>query len=207
MGKKGLIWTIMVWCFLRIIVYYYLPFFFLAFIWFGISFALLIALVIQLIKITKYRKSITKLRVANTVFFALLLYFTLNWRSVDNFIERIDWKIFYNKRMEIVAQVKNKELTPNVSWNGTTCELPFEFPVVSNGGNDISIERNEKDNSLTINFYIFSNFFESPSSYFIYTNDEQRKKELEILIRRDPKNNWKIDNNWYRAYYDAYVQY
>lgn len=207
MGKKGLIWTIIGWFFYWIIEYYYGIFFFSFLIWFGLLFSLLVVFVIQLGKLMNEWKCVTKLRVTKVVVFALLFSCTLLKLQINDFIERIDWKIFYNKRMEIVAQVKNKELTPNVSWNGTTCELPFEFPVVSNGGNDISIERNEKDNSLTINFYIFRNFFESPSSYFIYTNDEQRKKELEILIRRDPKNNWKIDNNWYRAYYDAYVQY
>ena len=51
-----------------------------------------------------------------------------------------------------MEQVKNKELNPNVSWNGWVCELPFEFPVVSNGGNDIGITRNEENNGTTVTF-------------------------------------------------------
>jgi len=49
-------------------------------------------------------------------------------------IEKVDWFILENKRNEIVERVKNKELNPNVSWNGWVGELPFESPIVSNGG-------------------------------------------------------------------------
>ena len=112
----------------------------------------------------------------------------------------MDWLIFENKRTEIVKQVKDKELNPNVSWNGWVCELPFEFPVISNGGNDIGIYRNKENNRTTVTFWVFRNFFDSPSTYFVYTNDPEEKKRIEEKIKNKPRNNWKIKKNWYRTY-------
>ena len=110
------------------------------------------------------------------------------------------WLTFLNKRIEIVEQVKNNELKPNVYWNGWVCELPFEFPIVSNGGNDIGIFKNQTDSSLTIKFWVFRNFFDNPSTYFIYTDDNQNLERLKKKINQLPKQNWKIRENWYRIY-------
>jgi hypothetical protein len=56
-------------------------------------------------------------------------------------------------------QVKSKDLNPNVDWNGWVCELPFEFPVMTHGGNDIGIIRNEDKNTTTVTYWVFRNFF------------------------------------------------
>lgn len=123
------------------------------------------------------------------------------YRDIPNrIIEKVDWLTFLNKRIEIVEQVKNNELKPNVDWNGWVCELPFEFPIVSSGGNDIGIFKNQTDSSLTIKFWVFRNFFESTSTYFIYTDDNQNLERLEKKINQLPKQNWKIRENWYRIY-------
>ena len=123
------------------------------------------------------------------------------YRDIPNrIIEKVDWLTFLNKRIEIVEQVKNNELKPNVYWNGWVCELPFEFPIVSNGGNDIGIFKNQTDSSLTIKFWVFRNFFDNPSTYFIYTDDNQNLERLEKKINQLPKQNWKIRENWYRIY-------
>lgn len=127
-------------------------FFFLAFIWLGMTFMLLILTIVQLIKVIIERKALTKLRVAKLVTFSMLFLLTLYRHKTNLAIEKVDWLILENKRNEIVEQVKNKELNPNVSWNGWVCELPFEFPVVSNGGNDIGITRNEENNGTTVTF-------------------------------------------------------
>lgn len=110
--------------------------------------------------------------------------------------------ILENKRNEIVEQVKTKELNPNVSWNGWVCELPFEFPVVSNGGNDIGISRNKENNGTTVTFWIFRNFFDLPSTYFVYTDDPEEIKRLDKKVAEQPDANWKIKENWYRKYGD-----
>jgi len=125
------------------------------------------------------------------------------YRDIPNWmIEKVDWLVFLNKRIEIVEQVKNDELRPNVDWNGWVCELPFEFPIVSNGGNDIGIFKNKVDSSLTVQFWVFRNFFDSPSTYFIYTEDKDDIERIEKKISKRPRDNWKIRDNWYRVYGD-----
>ncbi len=161
---------------------------------------LIILTIIQIIKAIDERKRLSKLRIAKVLTFATLLLLTFFSQIVNIAIEKVDWLILENKRMEIVQQVKNKTLNPNVSWNEWVCELPFEFPIVSNGGNDIGISRNDKNNGTTVTFWVFRNFFDSPSTHFIYTDDKQKMKELERKIKDAPGNNWKIKENWYRTY-------
>jgi len=175
-------------------------FFILAFVWLGMTLLLFILSIIQLVKIIRERKTITKLRIAKLVIFGLLFILTFYRHTTNLLIEKVDWVIFENKRNEIVKQVKTKELNPNVSWNGWVCELPFEFPVVSNGGNDIGISRNKENNGTTVTFWIFRNFFDSPSTHFVYTDDPEIIKKLDKRVAEQPDDNWKIKENWYRKY-------
>lgn len=202
MTKKGLIWTVVVWVILTLINYYYTNFFILAFIWLGLTLTLLILTLIQLVKTIKERKTLTLFRIAKLVTFALIFILTLYRHKTNLAIEKVDWFILENKRNEIVEQVKNKDLNPNVSWNGWICELPFEFPVVSNGGNDIGISRNEENNGTTVTFWVFRNFFDSPSTHFVYTDDPEEIKRLNNKVYERPDDNWKIKENWYRKYGD-----
>ncbi len=199
MSNRTLIYVVIVWCLFKVIEYYFIPYFIVTFLWLGLSLALLIVIIVLLIKVARERKSLTKLRIAKVLTFLTLFYLTYNHFVVSGLIEKVDWKIFYSKRMKIVEQVKRKELKPNVSWNNVVCELPFEFPVVSNGGNDIMIFRNKDNGTVTVSFWIYRNFFNAPSTGFVYTNDIEQIKELESQINHDPKNNWKINNNWYRT--------
>jgi hypothetical protein len=115
-------------------------------------------------------------------------------------IEKTDWNLLFTKRKQIVEQVKSNKLKPNVSWNNWVCELPFEFPVVSNGGNDIGIKKDTTTGKYTIRFWVFRNFFDNPSTYFIYTENKDDLKEFEEKIRNNPEENWKLEENWYRIY-------
>src|SRR5690554_1070219 len=125
MTKTGLIWTVIVWVAITIYSYYYVNWFILAFLWFGLSLLFLILTVIQIIKTIKERKHLTSLRIAKLAAFAVLLFLTVDGRKVNLAIEKVDWLILQSKRNKIVEQVKNEELKPNVSWNGSICELPF----------------------------------------------------------------------------------
>lgn len=89
-----------------------------------------------------------------------------------------------------------------MSWNGWVCELPFEFPIVSNGGNDIGISGNTENNGTTVTFWVFRNFFDSPSTHFVYTNDPEEITRLDKKVTENPDDNWKIKENWYRKYGD-----
>jgi hypothetical protein len=200
MTKKGLIWIIIAWISITLINYYYTIYFILAIIWFVLIISLFYLTLVQLKKTYEERKNLSKLRITNLLTFSLLFILTLYRHKTNLVIEKIDWFILENKRNEIVEKVKNKEINPNVSWNDWVCELPFEFPVISNGGNDIGILRNKKNNGTTVTFWVFRNFFDSPSTHFIYTNDPEEIKRLDGKIANRPKENWKIKENWYRTY-------
>jgi hypothetical protein len=200
MSKKKLIWIIIAWIILTLLNYYYVPYFILAFEWILLIGFFFVLTIIQIVKLFKERKQLTRQRIYSLVIVVGLFLMTL-YRDIPNrIIEKVDWLTFLNKRIEIVEQVKNNELKPNVDWNGWVCELPFEFPIVSNGGNDIGIFKNKTDSSLTIEFWVFRNFFDSPSTYFIYTDDKQKLERLEKKINQLPKQNWKIRENWYRIF-------
>jgi len=82
--------------------------------------------------------------------------------------------------------------------NNVICKLSFAFPIISNGGNDIWIYKNKIENTKTIKFWISRGFFESPQTYFIFTNDNEIKKQYERQIKIKPESNWKLEENWYR---------
>lgn len=198
MKGKTLIIVIIIWVLWKLYEHYEVSYFLVPFLWLGISFLLLIVVVIQLVKLIKERKSITRLRIIKLLTFSLLLYLNLYRWTFDKLIEKADWYFLYNKRSEIVNQVKNDKLKSNVSWNDWICELPFEYPIVSHGGNDIGISKNNNDNSLTVTFFVYRNFFSAPSTMFIYTTNKEDISYYEEQISKNPNDNWKIEDNWYR---------
>lgn len=161
---------------------------------------LLILLIRQLIKLFNERKDIIINRITNfvltTIIFCLTLY---NFNKLPNrLIEKLDWTIFYNKRNKVINEVLSGNLKPNSEMNNGICELPFDFPIISNGGNDIWISENKDNKSTTIKFWISRGFFESPQTYFIFTNDNESKKYYQELITSKPEFNRKLEENWYR---------
>jgi hypothetical protein len=200
MNKKVLIYLVVGWVVLTIIEYYFVPYFIVTLLWVVLSFGLLMAAIIQIIKLIKERQSPTRLRVLKVVVFTALFYLTFNHSIINRLIEKVDWLLLYDRRTDIIEKVKQKELNPNVSWNSWICELPYELPVVSNGGNDIGIARNSDDDGLTVTFWVYRNFFSAPSTCFVYTTDLEQMQVLDELITHDPSNNWKIEDHWYRTF-------
>jgi hypothetical protein len=130
------------------------------------------------------------------ILFVLTLY---NFNKIPrSIIEKIDWSISYNKRNQIVKEVLTEKLKPNTKMNNGICKLSFDFPIISNGGNDIWIYQNKTKDTKTIKFWISRGFFESPQIYFIFTNDNETKKQYEEQIKVKPEYNWKLEKNWYR---------
>ena len=195
MTKKGLIWFVIAWCILTLIIYYSITYLAAA-LWILLCAATLLLSFIQLLKLIT-RKDFTKLRIQKTIVFTFLFLLTFfHWNN--DFIEKIDWYIFYNKRAEIVEEVKNKQLKPNASWNGQLCQLSFKFPIVSNSGNDIIIIRDSLNGSLTVKFFIRRGMFDDFSDYFVYSDSRKETLMMERLSKNDPKRNWKLKDNWYR---------
>jgi energy-coupling factor transporter transmembrane protein EcfT len=176
--------------------------FFIPFLWIIVCillFVITIIYFIQLIKKIKTKKNI-EILIKFSMLVSLFFLTTFKFNYLPQILlEKIDWVILFDKRNEVVKKVKNGDLRPNVSWNGVICELPFEFPIVSNGGNNIVIELNE-DEKYTIVFYVFANFFENPSTKFVYTESDKNIQYFERKIKEHPSNNWKLRENWYRIY-------
>ncbi len=199
MNKGTLIFVVICWCILTLIEYYLLPFFIIVLLWVSLSLGLLVVAIIQLIKLIKEQNTLSKLRIGKAIVFAALFYLTFDQSLVNGLIEKVDWKVFYNKRMDIVEEVKSGKLQPDGKLNNGVCRLPFKFPILSNGGNEIVIYQNKQTNTWTVKFWIFRNFFEEPSTQFIYTNDNEEVKERNSKVLNDPQRNWKIQDDWYRV--------
>ncbi len=120
----------------------------------------------------------------------------------NGIIEKLDWHFRKNSREKIIELIKADKLRPNVSYNNIICNLDnWNFPPISNGGNEIAIYRTD-ENKLTVTFYIDRGFLDHYSA-FIYTEDEDKIKELEERITREKSSrvNKKLDKNWYRVSY------
>lgn len=200
MSLRVLILVVFVWLLLIIVEYYFSLYPIVWIIFSIVGLGLVAVLFAQIILLIQEWKSPKKLRLQITSVSLLLLFLTIYHYSITSIIEKIDWLVLYNKRLGIVEKVKQNKLNPNVSWNNWICELDYEFPIVSNGGNDIGILRNQYDGKLTVTFFAQRNFFNTPPICFVYTNDPEQVKHFDKLIINDPNNNWKIEDNWYRTF-------
>ena len=202
MNLKNSVLIIFAWGILTIINYYFVPYFLLAIEWLLILIVFLIVVIIKTVKISRSDEKVAGRKKVQYGIITVLFILTIYPHPVNRVIEKIDWHIFFSKRNEIVQMVKNRQLNPNVSWNKELCELPFEFPVISNGGNDIVIDRIDSTDRVTVTFWIFRNFFSSPSTYLVYTNNPYEIARIQNIIKHDPSNNWEIEKNWYRTFED-----
>ncbi|WP_343609804.1 hypothetical protein [Chryseobacterium oranimense] len=199
MTKKIAI-LVIIWLIFVLADYFYLPYFVKPFSWLLVCIILLILTVRQIIKLIKEKKKIRANRIINLLVTLILFVLTFyNFNKIPNsIIEKIDWNISYNRRNQIVKDVLTEKLKPNTKMNNGICKLSFDFPIISNGGNDIWVYQNKTKSTKTIKFWISRGFFESPQTYFIFTNDNKTQKQYEELIKLKPEYNWKLEKNWYR---------
>ncbi|HAY3506276.1 hypothetical protein [Elizabethkingia anophelis] len=199
MTKKTAI-LVIIWLVFVLADYFYLPYFIQPLFWILVCIILLILTVRQVIKLIKEKRNIKANRIINLIVASILLFLTFyNFNKIPNSImEKIDWSISYNKRNQIVKEVLTEKLKPNTKTNNGICKLSFGFPIISNGGNDIWIYQNKTEGTKTIKFWISRGFFESPQTYFIFTNDNETQKQYEEQIKAKPEYNWKLEKNWYR---------
>lgn len=197
MINKKLILLFIIWILIILLNYYILPYFVQPLVWIFVVLFLFILLAIQVRKIIKEKNKIS-INIILT-FSTLLILFALTffnfYKIPRKIIEKIDWIVLYNKRLEIVKDVQNGKLISNTKMNNGISALPFYFPIVSNGGNEILIF----DNKKTIKFWISRGFFDTPQLYFIFTENSDTIESINELIKKHPENNWKIKENWYRV--------
>ncbi|MDR3025896.1 hypothetical protein [Chryseobacterium sp.] len=199
MTKKIAI-LVIIWLIFTFADYFYLPYFVKPFSWLLVCITLLILVVRQIIKLIKEKKNIKTYRIINLLVTLTLFILTFyNFNKIPNsIIEKIDWSVSYNRRNQIVKDILSEKLKPNTTMNNGICKLSFDFPIISNGGNDIWIYQNKTEGTKTIKFWISRGFFEAPQTYFIFTNDNETQKQYEELIKVKPEHNWKLEKDWYR---------
>lgn len=120
----------------------------------------------------------------------------------EDLIEKFDWNLRRNSREEIIQLIKSKKLRTNNNDKNVLYTLDnWKFPLISNGGNKILISQTELG-KLTVEFYINRGFLDHYSA-FVYTNDQEKIKELEdyMSIKKSTETNKKLDQNWYRVSY------
>lgn len=197
---KKILFFIIIWLVFVFADYFLLPYFVQPFSWLLVCLTLLILLIRQIIKAFKERKNLRTNRIVNLSTVVILFFLTFyNFNKIPNsIIEKVDWTISYNKRSAIVKEVLKGRLKPDTDMNNGICELPFNYPIISNGGNDIWIYDSKNDNTKTIKFWISREFFDSPQTYFIFTNDNEAKKYYQELVKTKPEYNWQLEENWYR---------
>ena len=198
--KNKILILLIIWVIYIISDYYILPYFFKPIVWLGICLVLLTLSLRQMVKLFKERRKLTFNSSSNLLLFLSLFFFTFyKFNKIPNsIVEKTDWAIFYDKRNQIVNQIKKGMLQPKTEMNNGICNLPFDFPIISNDGNDVWIFKNPSNNSKTVKFWISRGFFESPQIYFIFTNDIETEKNYQKLIKDQPEHNWKLEDNWYR---------
>lgn len=196
--KKSLIWIVFGWIILTLFNYYFMIPFFITFEILGLILFFLVGSIVQLVKLFKERRTLSAIRILKTIIFLGLLFLTVNQPLTNRAIEKVDWKIFYAKRMEVVEKVLNEEIQSTTDKNFWIYKLPYRFPVISNGGNDVFIKRNDTIGSVTVEFYISRNYHDSPSPKFVYTTDPEYLSKINRQIKTRPEKNWKIQRNWYR---------
>ena len=199
MAKKTMI-LVFIWLIYSFSEYYILPYFIKPLTWFVICLTLLILSVKEIINIVNNRKNLIGITLLNLLVELSLLVITFyNFNKIPNsIIEKLDWYTSYETRNQIVNEVFKEKSELNSKINNDIYELSFELPIISNGGNDIWIYQNKTDKKKTIKFWISRGYFESPQTYFIFTNDNKIRKQLEDKITENPETNWKLEENWYR---------
>lgn len=117
----------------------------------------------------------------------------------EDYFEKIDWHFRKGQRKEIISRIKSGSIIYDA--NKSVHHLnEFKYALISNGGNDISISTNEK-NQVTVEFFINRGFLDHYSA-FVYTDAPNEIKRLEKEIQSSFKeNNFKITKNWYRLNY------
>ncbi|MGE9313289.1 hypothetical protein ACLOAU_16690 [Niabella sp. CJ426] len=198
MKKKGLIAIWVGWCLLQLVLYFFgdlltdmmglailTPLFF-------------VLVIIQLVKLIKEIPAVTGLRIGKLLSFILLLFLTTAPWIVQSVIERLDWVMLYNKRSEIIQQVKKGQLKPNREWSSSLCKLSFALPPVSDGGNEIEIYRNKNNNALTVAFWTFRGMPEGGSRSFVYSEDVTEISQMDQRVAQHPGKNRKIREGWYQ---------
>ncbi|MES2388719.1 MAG: hypothetical protein V4543_12025 [Bacteroidota bacterium] len=198
MGKRSLMIIFILWLLWLYTDYLNLFFELGLLVWLGTTLTPVILLVILLYRLYKKPGTVSRIHVYRLLFFTGLLLLTWNSYALEKYLEKPDTMLLTGIRKRIVEQVKRKEL--KADYYRGLCKLPFNFPVVSDSGNDILIETNAPGDTVTVYFWRNRPLLDNRPTYIVYTNNNLRIAEFEGNIKADPDNCWQIESNWYRVY-------
>ena len=160
------------WILLQLLIFYEIWDFVAQFILFFVAFLFFLLLIRNGVKLFQSRKRFDfKKRIFKFLFALTILFLTILDFIPQNLIERLDWTLLYNKRMEIVEDIKKDKINLENDKDFYLYNVPFEYPVVSNGGNKIVV-RKDIEKKYTIEFFISKFSFFSPDSKYIYTESK-----------------------------------
>lgn len=147
-----------------------------------------------LVSVFKYQSTNTKYHIIGLTLAFIIGFFTIRTDA----LEYLDWKLRKGERDKIVEDLKKGLLKPDsdgIYHLSTNTLLP-----ISNGGNDIVINKNE-NGTTSVEFYIDRGFIDHYSAY-LYTNDKEEIIDLDRAIASGNDHEFKkFDDNWYRIGY------
>lgn len=192
-----LIGILIIWVLVTFGQYYFSYGFIAAAIWVVISASLLAMIIRRIIELYNGSGGTPLLLSVQLVIFVILLSITLQESLIDKVIQKVDWSLFKSKRMEVVTQIKKGELLPDSDNYNGKLKLPFTFPMLSTGGNEVWIRRDDATDALSIYFPVTRNFYGIPIVMRVYTEDPKIAMEYQKRIIEDPEKNKKLANGWY----------
>ncbi len=181
------------WILLQLLIFYEIWDFVAQFILFFVAFLFFLLSIRNGVKLFQSRKRLDfKKRIFKFLFALMILFLTIFNSIPHNLIERFDWVLLYNKRMEIVEEINLENDKEFYLY-----KAPFEYPVISNDGNKIVV-RKDIENKYTIEFFISKFSFFTPDSKYIYTESKNYSKIFDEKVKTDPTQNKKLEKNWYK---------
>ncbi|MDH4120241.1 MAG: hypothetical protein OEV94_00845 [Deltaproteobacteria bacterium] len=157
-------------------------------LWVNFLGAAIWSVVYFLIHLKRWRVSLPPVMVC-AVTLALLYFvpFTKLWLDLD-------FVLYKSAREELVEQVLNNTLKPNVSHNPDLIALPWHAPRVSMGGNEIVVEKHE---GITyVFFYTFRGILDNYSG-FLYVPKGGRPEKFSDLNETDSTQLVRLDDHWF----------
>lgn len=153
-----------------------------------ITIAFILTLTLLLLICKKRHKNHTFHTIAWCVSVAVGIF---SW-FLENKMEQVDWMIRKSARNEIVRMIKSGEISDK---SHIYYVKEYNFPPVSNGGNEILIDKNNGKHVVT--FFIDRGLLDHFSA-FVYAED---KKILKGMVFGNIHGIRHIEGNWYRVSY------
>jgi len=128
------------------------------------------------------------------VIYQILTILIILYVPFTNLWLKFDFWYYKDERNEIVQNVKDRELTGNVSHNSNLIKLDTKHPLLSLGGNEIVVQ--ERDGLKYILFYTFRGVLDNYSG-FLYVPEFGHPTKYSDLDETDATQIIHLEKNWY----------